>query len=416
MSNALAIAGVTATLEYFLNLVFNSPSAVLGSVTVSALAPDIVQNNLGVGANSKLQVNLFLHQVSENPAWRNIGYPSLASDGSTALRNPPLALDLHYLLSAYASEDTQAEALLGYAILMLHENAILPRNQIGAALANLPSTNPLAGVLSTSGLADQVEMIKIVPSGLNREEMAWLWTALKADYRPTYSFHVSVVLIEPQYTPTIALPVLSPSISVQAGPPAQILEVQPPNQQIAAAPGDTVTVAGQSLSGATQVALVNARLGVQWPPFAPATVTDAAITFVVPDQPASLPAGVYSLSLLFTNATGAVVSSTNSVPFPLAPSILATPAPAGTANSSGTLVSLSCKPQALPNQTVSLILGSTSAPAVQFEAATAALTFQFPTLASGSYLARLRVDGVESPLSVNWTATPPVFEGPFVTI
>jgi hypothetical protein len=415
MSNALAIAGVTATLEYFLNLVFNNPDAVLGSVSISALAPDIVQTNLGSTSNSALHVNLFLHQVSQNAAWRNTGFPSLASDGSTQLRNPPLALDLHYLLTAYASEDTQAEALLGYAILMLHENAILPRAQIRAALTNLPSTNPLASVLGSSGLADQVEMIKITASTLNREEMAWLWTALKADYRPTYPFQVSVVLIEPQFATSVALPVLSRSISAQAGPPAQLFQVQPPNNQAAAAPGDTVTVTGQSLSGATQVSLVNSRLGIQWPPFALSTVTDSAVSFVVPDVPASLPAGVYTLTVLFTSGT-TIIGSTNSLPFALAPSILSSPAPTGTANTSGTLVALSCKPQALPNQSVTLILGSNSIPASAFEAATAALTFQFPTLAAGSYLARLRVDGVESPVSVNWTATPPVFTGPFVTI
>ena len=423
MSNALAIAGVTATLEYFLNLVFNNPSAVLGSVTISAQAPDIVQTSLGSSSNAQLRVNLFLHQVSQNAAWRNMGFPSLAGDGSTPLRNPPLALDLHYLLTAYGSEDTQAEALLGYAILMLHENAILPRSQIRAALTNLPSTNPfstnpLSNPLSTSGLADQIEMIKITPATLGREEMAWIWTALKADYRPTYAFQASVVLIQPQLPTSVGLPVLSRSISAQAGPPAQLLEIQPPNNQLTAAPGDTVTVTGQSLSGATQVSLVNSRLGIQWPPFAPATVTNSAITFVVPDEPATLPAGVYSLTILFTSG-GAVVGSTNSLPMPLAPAILASPVPTGTANASGTLVSLSCKPQALPNQSVTLILGSTSAAATEFEAATAALSFQFPTLASGSYLARLRVDGVESPVGVNWTPTPPgppVFTGPFVKI
>jgi hypothetical protein len=420
MSNALAIAGVTATLEYFLNLVFNSPSAVLGSVTVSAQAPDIVQTSLGSTSNSQLRVNLFLHQVTQNAAWRNIGFPSLAADGSTPLKNPPLALDLHYMLTAYASEDTQAEALLGYAILMLHENAILPRSQIQTALTNLPSTNPfstnpLSNPLSTSGLADQVEMIKITPATLGREEMAWIWTALKADYRPTYCFQASVVLIEPQLSTSIALPVLSTSISVQAGPPAQIFEVQPPNNQLAAAGGDTVTITGESLSGSSQISLVNSRLGIQWPPFAPATVTNSALTFVVPDDPVNLPAGVYSVTVLFTS-DNTVVGSTNSLPLGLAPSILSSPAPTPTTNASGTLVSLSCKPQARPNQNVTLILGSTSAAATQFESATAALTFQFPALTSSSYLARLRIDGVESPVDVNWKATPPVFTGPFVTI
>jgi hypothetical protein len=420
MSNALAIAGVTATLEYCLNLVFNSPTAALGSVSVSALAPDLVQTNMGTGSNAQLHVNLFLHQVSQNTAWRNLGYPSISSDGATALRNPPLALDLHYLLTVYASEDGQAEALLGYAIQMLHENSILPRALIQAAISGLPTTNPLAGVLGSSGLADQAEMIKIVPSALNREEMAWIWTALKADYRPTFPFQVSVVLIDSHYIPTVGLPVLSQNISVQAGTPPQIYEVQPPNQQIAVGPGDIVTLTGTSLAGAAQggvqVALVNSRLGIQWPPFAPASVNTNAVTFVVPDQPAGVPAGVYTVALLFANSTGAVASSTNTLPMPLAPEILTAPAATATANTAGTLVALSCKPQVLPNQSVSLILGSNSAAAVPFTAATAALTFQFPKLASGSYLARLRVDGVESPIQVNWTATPPVFTGPFVTI
>ena len=54
------------------------------------------------------------------------------------------------------------------AILMLHENPVIPRNQIRAALSN-PQT--YLGTMyclrrsSASGLADQAEMIKIVPSG-----------------------------------------------------------------------------------------------------------------------------------------------------------------------------------------------------------------------------------------------------------
>lgn len=422
MSNALAIAAVTATLEQFLNAALNAPQTTVGgTVTISALAPDILQAKLG--SDNSIHVNLFLHQVSHNAAWRNTGFPSLAADGSTPLRRPPLALDLHYLLTAYASEDTQAEALLGYAILMLHENAVIPRNQIRAALTNPQTTNlgtnPLSSVLAASGLADQVEMIKIVPSPIKSEEMAWLWTALKADYRPTYPFNVSVVLIDSQYTPIVGLPVLSQNLSAQAGQPPQLVEVQAPNQQIASAPGDTVTLAGQSLSAATRIALANPRLGVELPPFAPLTINDRSVTFAAPDQPASIPAGIYQVAVLIADPSGQT-GSTNSLPFPLAPSILSAPAPTATTNNSATppttTVTLSCKPQVLPQQSVTLILGSHMAAANRFETATAALTFVFPALPSGSYLARLRVDGVESPINVNWNATPPSFQGPFITV
>jgi hypothetical protein len=69
----------------------------------------------------------------------------------------------------------------------------------------------------------------------------------------------------------------------------------------------------------------------------------------------------------------------------------------------------------LPQQSVSLALGPLAAPAQSFDVPTATLSFQFPKLA-GTYLERLRVDGVESPVSVDWKATPPVFEAPYLIV
>jgi Pvc16 N-terminal domain len=237
MSNALAIAGVTSVLEYLLTNVY--AGAGLGSVSISALAPDLIQSGSASGSDTPLQVNLFLHQVTYNAAWRNVGQPSVAADGKTRLDNPPLALDLHYPLTAYGSEDCEAEALLGFAIQMMHETPVIPRSQITLGLTSLPGSNPVSGLLGASGLADQIEMIKITPATLGREELAWLWTALKADYRPTFPFQVSVVLIGPQFAASTGLPVLSRNIAVQAGPTPQLLAVVPPTGQAAAAVGNT---------------------------------------------------------------------------------------------------------------------------------------------------------------------------------
>ena len=421
MSSALAISGVTAALQYYLGNVYSGLSSLFGgTVVVSSQAPDLVQNSLGDGSTLQNQVNLFLHQVTHNVGWRNVGLPSLAADGKTVLKNPPLALDLHYLLTAYGSSDWQAEALLGYALLMLHQNPVIARSQVSAALQALPTSNPsnpLSGELGASGLADQFEMIKITPSTLGREELAWLWTALKADYRPTFPFQVSVVLLQPQSPLTFSLPVLSRNIAAQAGPPAQLLQASAPSGQTAAAPGDVVTVTGLSLSGATQVVLTNPRLGIHYPPFAPATVTNESITFPVPNDPANLPAGVYNLSVLFTSTGGTLLKSSNTLLLPIAPSILATPAPSATASGGGTLVSLTCNPQILPSQNAQLIMGATAVPAQPFTSATANPTFLFtPALAAGSYLARLQVDGIISPVAVNWSNTPPTFTGPMVTV
>ncbi len=415
MSNALAIAGVSAVLEYYLSNAYTGLSSIFGStVEVSAKAPDLVQTEIGDGSTLQNQVNLFLHQVTHNATWRNVDFPKLASDGMTQIKNPPLALDLHYLLTAYGSNDWQAEALLGYALLMLHENPVLTRQDIRNAFLALPTvdaSNLLSTALGTSGLADQIEMIKVVPSTMGREEMAWIWSALKADYRPSYAFQVSVVLIEAPANLSLAFPVLHRHIDVQPIVPAQLLSIDLPHGQLSAAPGDTVKLKGEMMASASQVMLSNARLAVAQP--AAATVIDNnTILFVVPS---GIPAGIYTLTVLFNDASGNTQQTTTSLPFGVAPAYQSTTNVTQTGTS--TRVTITFSPNAVASQTVSLTLGGQSVDAGPIDASTGSLQFEFkPALATGSYLTRLTVDDVPSAVNVNWNVHPPVFTGPTVTI
>src|SRR3954465_9478756 len=115
MSNALAIAGVTAVLKDLLEngLIDHQVTGAVGTeVTVSSLAPDVVPID---GAEAAPRLNLFLYQVTPNAAWRNVDLPSCDRSGRR-ISNPPLALDLHYLLTAYGFAELQAEVLLGYGM------------------------------------------------------------------------------------------------------------------------------------------------------------------------------------------------------------------------------------------------------------------------------------------------------------
>jgi hypothetical protein len=408
MSSALALSAVTALLQTCLSQVYNNSSSPLGTVKVSAVAPDIVQSTIGTGSDAPLWVNLFLHQVTPNAAWRNVGLPSLAADGAIRLKNPPLALDLHYLLTAYAGDDTVAEALLGYAILMLHENPIVPRALINTILSTLP-LDTYYNAVKSAGIDAQIEMIKITPATLGREEMAWLWTALKADYRPTFPFQVSVVLMRNDNPSAFSLPVLTRNIVLQPGPPAELYVVQPPNDQSAAIVGDTVSITGASLSGANLISLVNPKLKVTYN-FATSsgTVKDTFFTFQVPEDPSHLPAGVCQISLLFEDSSHNILEHTNAVTMAIGLKILATPAPNAAASAGGTLIVLNCDPQVSPGQTVYLVLGSNVAPAQPFTISTPTLSFQLSSpLAAGTYAARLQVDGVVTPGAANWSFTPP---------
>ena len=334
MSNAFAIPGVTAVLQYFLSHVYNSPNSVLGSVQVSAVAPDILQTVLGVGSDEQMGVNLFLHQVTPNVAWRNMDLPSLASDGTVALTNHRLALDLHYLLTAYAHKDSQAEALLSYAVFLLHQNPILPRPQIRAALRDLKSlhkyADDYADALCSSGLAEQIELIKITPETLGREEMAWLWTALKGDYRLTFPFQVSVVLIEPQNPLSSALPVLQRAGSAQPdlSPGSPILTAaNPPRGQPAACLGDQITIQGCNLTGATAVRIFNSLRGVEQTILLGAVHGSSSFQFTLPNplppldpsNPTDLPAGVYVLTAQIPSGPDILI--TNGIPLAIATQI-----------------------------------------------------------------------------------------------
>lgn len=411
MSNAYAISAVSAVLQHYLYNALNGVGALWGSVIVSSKAPDIVQSSLASSTTTQNQVNLFLHQVTHNPGWRNAGLPSLGADGRTPLKNPPLALDLHYLLTAYGSEDCEAEALLGHALLMLHRFPAIARADITNALAMLPSptfTNAFSVALGGSGLADQIEMIKITPSPLNREEMAWLWTALKADYRPTYPFQASVVLIEPESNLSFALPVLSRDITASAISPARVLRITPPAQQVSAVSGDQVTITGEFLDGASRVVLTNARQNVRLMSNA-INVTATSVQFVVPPDAAlaPCPAGGYTAAVEFDDPLGNVIQTTNALPFAVAAVLQLAPPPGVAATATQTTVTAIFSPVARPNQTVTLSIGNRTATATPFTAAANTLQFVFtPPLPLGKQLARLVVDGAPAQVSVNWPAAP----------
>lgn len=213
MSNALGIASVTHVLKDLLNegLINQNVSAVVGTaINVTSLPPGQVEPQQG---NATTQLNLFMYRVSYNTGWNNFGHPSRDSRGRP-VSNPPLALNLHFLLTAFGEEELHAEILLGYGMQLLHENPVLDRNLIRTSLTSASATDPngrLPGnllALASSGLAEQIEQIKIAPEPLNTEEMSKLWTAFQTKYRPCTAYMATVVLIESNKPTSSPLPVM----------------------------------------------------------------------------------------------------------------------------------------------------------------------------------------------------------------
>lgn len=438
MSNALAIAGVSAVLRDLLDtgLIDHQVTDALGAgVTVSTLAPDAVPIE---GTDAAPRLNLFLYLVTPNAGWRNVDLPSRDGNGRR-VTNPPLALDLHYLLTAYGVADLQAEVLLGYGLQLLHENPVLGRAAIRTALNPSPVNGTLLPTLfqalRSADLAEQVELLKITPWAMSSEEMSRLWSALQAHYRPTAAFQVSVVLIEPQRPAVSPLPVLTrgrfdatlhrdQGVVVTPGmvPPYPTLESAlaaahetPSTIQL----GDVVTVRGHHLAGTQRaVVLRNDHFGVAQQIAVPDGSDESTFDFNVPNLPAALPVGLYRLELSVRRAGEPENRTSGGLPVALAPAITTFPPTAMARNGANVLsLTLGCRPQIRVGQTVSLLMDTREAPARAFAANTASLQFDFAAAppAGGTPLLRLKVDGIES-VVVNRGAKPPAFFNHRITL
>ncbi|MBS7542764.1 DUF4255 domain-containing protein [Ancylobacter oerskovii] len=438
MSNGLAIAAVTRVLQDMLHsglVASGIGGAVGGTISVSAMPPDRI---LGDGTGTEAtQLNLFLHQIAPNAGWTGRDLPSRDARAER-LVDPMLALDLHYLLTAYAAEEFQGEILLGHAMQLLHETPVLSRDYIRDVLANPPGGGMAAVALQAlvqSDLAEQLELIKIRPRSLGTDDMSKLWTAFQSHYRTSTAYEVSVVLIQRRHPKRTPLPVLSrgpadpvtgrdAGVTVQASPVPSLptlTGIVPPRQQTAARLGETIRLEGHHLSGEQ----VSVRFAVE-PDGTALTLPgmlagDGAITVTLPPanppppppplpaerDPANWPVGVYRVTALLRDA-GGEWQATNVLPLLLAPLLLAV-----TAVRAADVVTftVTCGPPIRRTSTVFLIVGSRELPAepIAMPQATT-LTFRGTGFTAGQTLpVRLRVDGIDS-LLIDRTARPPAFD------
>ena len=429
MSSPLAIAAVTAVLKDLLNDgLLNHDLSSIGSFTVTALPPD----RISTGANEPNQLNLFLYQVTPNLGWRNAGLPSRDGNG-VRLTNAPLALDLHYLLTAYGSDDLNAEILLGYSMQMLHETPVLSRAQLRTVLGAPSPVNgsitPLPsifGALTAIDLADQVELIKITPVFLTTEELSKMWTAMQARYRPSMAYMASVVLIQADSLGQAAPPVLKRG-DADRGPIATsapfptLLKVRPALSELLPAMrlGDDLQATGTNfLDGGSITAVLENERAQLTQEIGPVVADSASkLTLHIPNIAQDADAmhewaiGLYKL-MLRVSRPNVPDWTTNSVAIALAPLISITPLNAAPGN---IILNVICTPRLLPEQEhhVSLLFGSRGVlPTTITQGGPTdptSLDFTINNVPAGEYLVRLRVDGIDS-LPITVTGSPAVMD------
>jgi hypothetical protein len=298
MSDFFAMAGVTAVLKWILS---NDPamstlSTALGAqAIISALPTD----RIVVGNEENPQLNLFLYHVSLNAAWRDADLPARDAQGRR-LSNPPLALDLHYLISAYGRNEFDGEILLAWAMQVLHQTPVLTRDVVQnslSAMASAPNPSSEVQAIALTTLADQVELIKICPEALSSEDIYKLWTAFQASYRPTAAYQASVVLIQDRQPTRLAPPVQRRHIKAVPWQRPVIEDVSPSMVAV----GETLLLRGRNfigdLASNTKVSFDGGD------PITPDLVQNNALRIKVP---ATLLAGVRSVRVVrYVNLDGA---------------------------------------------------------------------------------------------------------------
>jgi hypothetical protein len=422
MSTALAIAGVTQILRDLINdaMIDADVSGTLGgNVNVRARAPDLVEEEIQEGESV---LNMFMHRISLNTGLANQVLPTRDANGDR-VANTPLAIDLHYLVSAYGAADLHAEILLGHVLQILHEHPVIGREEIRTALDSLPLIGgdlpPALQSLANTGLADQLEQIRISPTYLSLDEQSKLWTACAASLRSSAAYVVTVLLIEATRPSRNPLPVLTLGVGhsgvtlepALVPPYPAITGLTLPFGQPSVRLGDTIILRGHHLGGNPVVArFTNPRF--EDPILVPVpaiAVSDRQIEVQIPNAAANWGAGPFTIELEVQLVGEPAPRRTNGFGLAIAPVMGLPPAAIARAPDDSVSIDLDVVPRVRPGQIVTLTVGSREAVADALPAPADQLHFRFETLPAGNQPARLRVDGVDSWL-IDRTQRPPVFD------
>jgi Pvc16 N-terminal domain/IPT/TIG domain len=407
MSDHLAIGGVSLTLKALLDDRMEFTRAALppnDKVTVTISAPDVAQPTI-----TGPRFNLFMYHIAENGALKNQEIPGQGHPGDYG--HPPLSLDLFYLCTAYGSietNDVQAHRILGDAMRVLHDFPLITESLLRE---RTPGSIP---VLDTD-LVGEFEKIKITLYSMPVEESFKIWSSLPdTNFRCSVAYQVSVVQIESrrQRAQTLpvrerrvyALPFRSPQITeIYRDPPPPLVNVK----SAVAAAGDTLKIVGVNLASTT----TRVMLGTE-----NATIITQRDQELTVQVPATLPSGAHPAQVIqdvmLETVTGQPPVAhlgyrSNVVAFLMIPTINSILPGAGAGP--GDVVTVNVTPLMRPTQQAVLLLDDfaiSADPVAPTTPPSATVQFRLPTgtaalPAKPDYLARIRIDGAESRLSVN---------------
>jgi len=124
-------------------------------------------------------ISLWLYRITVNPA-RNLP-PRVDPDGTR--HSPPIPLDLHYLLTAWATDPIQQQRLFGWAVRTIEDTPLLPAGVLNQHLSEPNVFGP-------------TESVELVWQPVPLSEFLDLWEGARSRMRPSASYLARVVELE----------------------------------------------------------------------------------------------------------------------------------------------------------------------------------------------------------------------------
>ncbi|MGY1617354.1 Pvc16 family protein [Geodermatophilus sp. SYSU D00691] len=161
------------------------------------------------------RLNWFLYGINPHPSFRNMEHPLTGPANRRGA--PPLAVELHYLLTAYGAPPTttgDGEQIIHVAL------AAVMRRFTESAIVGLGSP-----FLPTTPAPQLVEPLRFTLEPLDLENASKIWTAATRPMRLSVVYRVSLVVVEQQLRSPLGPPVttprvvVSPSLSPRLGTP-----------------------------------------------------------------------------------------------------------------------------------------------------------------------------------------------------
>lgn len=171
MANLRAIHSVGASLITYLRNSYPEDLRQAHSCKFTLLS----SGELEEGGISETTLSLLLYRVSINEHLRNVTRGPDVRNGV-----PPLALDLHYLLTVWADTALKEQTILAWAMRELYHHSMLDTSSLSS------EANWQAG-----------DVVQVLPTDLTNDDIMRIWDALPPAYRLSVSYVARVVRIDP---------------------------------------------------------------------------------------------------------------------------------------------------------------------------------------------------------------------------